>query len=52
MNRFYVGMGMGLMLGGAAAAAAAKHRRSPKSVMGRTLKSVSQMADSICQALG
>ncbi len=54
MNKrnFYVGMGMGLIVGGAAAVAMRSRRNSPKSVLGRTLKTIGEVSDSISDIMG
>jgi len=54
MNRtnFYVGMGMGLVVGGAAAFAMRPKRRCAKSMLGRTLRTMSDVADSISNTMG
>lgn len=51
-NTFYVGMGMGLIVGGAAAMAIRAKRNCPKSVLGRALKTVGEVADSLSDAMG
>ena len=53
MNRnFYVGMGMGLMVGGLAAAMMRPKKNSVKSVAGRTLKTMGEVADAVTELLG
>lgn len=54
MNRknFIIGMGMGLAVGGAVAIAARPRKRHMKSAVGKTLKTMSEMADSISESLG
>ena len=54
MNKrnFYVGMGMGLMVGGAAAIVMRPKKNSVKTVMGRTLKTMGEVADSVSELLG
>lgn len=54
MNKknFYVGMGMGLIVGGAAAMAMQSKSRTPKSMLGRTLKTIGEVSDSISDMMG
>ena len=54
MNKrnFYVGMGMGLIVGGAAAVAMRSRKSCPKSVLGRTLKTIGEVCDSISDIMG
>ena len=54
MNKknFYVGMGMGLIVGGCAAYAKSPKKRCVKSVVGKTLKTMGEVADSISDAMG
>lgn len=54
MNKknFYVGMGMGLIVGVGAACAMRPKKRCVKSVVGRTLKTMGEVADSISDAMG
>ena len=54
MNKrnFYVGMGMGLIVGGAAAMAMRSRKNTPKSVLGRTLKTIGEVSDSISDIMG
>ncbi len=54
MNKknFYVGMGMGLIVGGCAAYAMRPKKRCVKSVVGKTLKTMGEVADSISDAMG
>ena len=54
MNRknFYMGMGMGLIVGGCAAYAMRPRKHGVKSVVGRTLKTMGEVADSISDAMG
>ncbi len=53
MNKrnFYVGMGMGLIVG-AAAMAMRSRKNTPKSVLGRTLKTIGEVSDSISDIMG
>lgn len=50
-NTFYVGMGMGLIVGGAAAMAIHAKKKCPKSVLGRALKTIGEVADSISDVM-
>jgi len=50
-NTFYVGMGMGLLVGGAAAMTIRAKRNCPKSILGRALKTIGEVADSISDAM-
>lgn len=54
MNRnFYMGMGMGLIVGGISAMAMRpKRQRNMKSMMGRTLRTVGEVADSVSDIMG
>ena len=54
MNRrnFLVGMGMGLVAGGFAMAAIRPKRPTVKSALGKTLKTMSEMAESISDSMG
>ena len=54
MNKrnFYVGMGMGLMVGGAAVYAMRPRKNSVKNVLGRTIKTMGEVADSVCELMG
>ena len=53
MNRnFYIGMGMGLMVGGIAAMAMRPKKSGVKSVAGRTLKTMGEVADAVAQLPG
>jgi len=51
-KNFYVGMGMGLVVGGIAAYSMQPKKRCMKSPMGRTLKTMGEIADSISSAMG
>ena len=53
MNKrnFYVGMGMGLMLGSAAVFAMRPKKNGVKTVVGRTLKTMGEVADSVSELL-
>lgn len=46
-KQFLLGMGAGLMVGGAAAAAMGAKKRSTKTGVGKTLKTMGQVVDSI-----
>ena len=55
MNKknFYVGMGMGLLVGGISAMAMRpKKQRCMKSMVGRTLRSMGEVADSVSDIMG
>lgn len=54
MNKrnFYVGMGMGLIVGGCAAYAMHPKKLGVKSVVGKTLKTMGEVADSISDMMG
>ena len=54
MNKknFYVGMGMGLLVGCCAAYAMRPKMRCVKSVVGKTLKTMGEVADSISNVMG
>lgn len=54
MNKtnFYVGMGMGLIVGGTAAMMMRPKRRSAKTMLGKTLRTMSDVADSISGSMG
>uniref|UniRef100_UPI003FEE916C hypothetical protein n=1 Tax=Candidatus Limivicinus sp. TaxID=3030905 RepID=UPI003FEE916C len=54
MNKrnFYVGMGMGLIVGSAAMIAMRPKKHPMKRAVGRTLKAVGDIADSVCDSMG
>lgn len=54
MNKrnFYVGMGVGLFVGSSAAFAMRRKKHCAKSVMGRTLKTMGEVAESISDVMG
>ena len=54
MNKrnFYVGMGMGLMVGGCAVYAMRPKKNGVKSVLGRTIKTMGEVADSVSELMG
>ncbi|MBQ4652143.1 MAG: hypothetical protein IJB78_05450 [Oscillospiraceae bacterium] len=54
MNKtnFYVGMGMGIVVGSAAAMAMRPKRRCAKSMLGKTLRTMSDVAESISGTMG
>ena len=54
MNKknFIVGMGLGLIVGSSAAMAMHARRRCPRSVLGRTLKTVGEVAESVSDMMG
>lgn len=54
MNKknFCVGMGLGLFVGGLAMMAMRPKKRCMKSVVGRTLKTMGEIVDSACEAMG
>jgi hypothetical protein len=51
-KNFCIGMGMGLIVGSTITMAVNAKRHCPKSVWGRTLKTVAQVADSISDMMG
>ena len=52
-NNFYLGMGMGLVVGSCAGLAMrSKKQPCAKSALGRTLKNVGEVVDSISGAMG
>ena len=54
MNKknFLIGMGMGLTVGGVIAMATRPRKRCMKSAVGKTLKTMGEVADSISDSLG
>ena len=54
MNKknFLIGMGMGLTVGGVIAMATRPKKRCMKSAVGKTLKTMGEVADSISESLG
>jgi len=55
MNKknFYIGMGMGLLVGGVSAMAMRpKKQRCVKSMVGRTLRTMGDVADSVSDIMG
>ena len=54
MNKsaFYVGMGMGIVAGGVAMYAMRPKKNGVKTVMGRTLKTMSEVADTVSELFG
>lgn len=54
MNKknFLIGMGMGLIVGGCSVGMMKKKKRSMKSVVGRTLHSMGEVADSVTDMMG
>ena len=51
-RNFFVGMGMGLIVGGAAIGMMIPKKRSVKSVVGKTLKTMGEVADGISDMMG
>ena len=52
-SNFYIGMGMGLVVGSCAGLAMGGRKNSgAKSALGRTLKNVGEVVDSISDAMG
>ena len=51
-RNFYVGMGVGLLVGSFALIAMRPKKPTMKSAVGRTLKTMGETADSICDAMG
>lgn len=54
MNKknFYVGMGMGLMVGSTAMLMMRPKKRGMKCMVGKTLRTMGEMADSISDVMG
>ena len=54
MNKrnFFVRMGMGLIVGGTAVGMIIPKKRNVKSVVGRTLKTMGEVADSVTDLMG
>lgn len=54
MNKknFIVGMGLGLIVGSTAAMAMHARHHCPRSVLGRTLKTVGEVAESVSDMMG
>ena len=54
MNKrnFYVGMGMGLMVGSLAMYAMRPKKSGVKTVIGRTLKTMGEVADAVSELMG
>ena len=54
MNKrnFYVGMGMGLMVGSAAVFAMRPKKNGVRTVIGKTLKTTGEVADSVSELMG
>ena len=51
-RNFFVGMGMGLIVGGCAVGMIMPKKRNVKSVVGRTLKTMGEVADGISDVMG
>ena len=51
-KNFYVGMSMGIMAAGAVAAVVRPKKRRMKSAMGKALKTMGEVADSISDSMG
>ncbi len=51
-RNFYMGIGMGLMVGGLAAMAMRPKKKSVKTVAGRTLKTMGEAVDAVTELLG
>ena len=51
-NRFFVGMGMGLLVGGCAMKLFTPKKPTAKSVIGKTLRSLGDVADSVTGMMG
>lgn len=51
-RNFLIGMGMGLMVGGAASLLMRPKKPSVKNMIGRTLKSMGEMADDVSDLMG
>ena len=54
MNKrnFYIGMGMGLMVGGCAALAMRPKKSGVKTVVGRAVKTMGEVADAVSELMG
>lgn len=51
-RNFYVGMGMGIVAGGLAMRIMRPKKPSVKSTLGKTFKTMSEVADSVSEAMG
>ena len=51
-RNFYVGMGMGLMVGSAAGLAMRPKKNGVKTLVGRTLKTMGEAVDSVSELMG
>ena len=51
-RNFYVGMGMGLLVGGCAMRLMRRKKPTMKSALGKTFKTMSEVADSISESMG
>ena len=51
-NNFYLGMGMGLVVGSCAGLAMRGRKQPAKNALGRTLRNVGEVVDSISGAMG
>lgn len=51
-SNFYIGMGMGLVVGSCAGLAMRGKKQAAKNPLGRTLKNVGEVVDSISGAMG
>jgi len=51
-KNFYVGMGMGIAVCSCAALAMRPKKRRIKSAVGKTLLTISELADSVCDNMG
>ena len=51
-RNFFVGMGMGLIVGGCAIGMMKPKKHNVKSVVGKTLKTMGEVADSVSDIMG
>lgn len=51
-RNFYVGMSMGLLVGGCAMRLMRRKKPTMKSALGKTFKTMSEVADSISESMG
>ena len=51
-RNFYVGMGMGIIAGGLAMRIMRRRKPTVKSTLGKTFKTMSEVADSVSEAMG
>ena len=51
-RNFYVGMGMGLLVGCTVSMLTRSKKSCMKSNIGRTIKTIGDVADSVCESMG